>query len=229
MEDYEVAIRGLSAKSYRKTANGKYETFVSNRSVTYNLGTYDSEREAEETVLNYRLKRFLDSVISNGDLPDDGKIYDRNYIVYPSGNIYNLHGHLMVGAVGKDGYYHLVVNGKNRDKHRIIAETFIENVNDYEQVNHKNGIKTDNRIENLEWCTRSQNLIHAYDSGLEKPKRGEDNGNHKLTTENIKYIRKKYKKSDREYGATALGRKYGVDKTVISDIANYKTWRHVND
>ncbi len=58
--------------------------------------------------------------------------------------------------------------GKNYLLHRLIAMTFIPNPNKYEFVNHKNGIKTDNRIENLEWCTKGQNQIHAYANGLKK-------------------------------------------------------------
>lgn len=66
------------------------------------------------------------------------------------------------------GYLTTVVGGKARTVHRLIAETFIPNPEKKETVNHKNGIKTDNRVENLEWMTRSEQLQHAWDTGLQK-------------------------------------------------------------
>lgn len=57
------------------------------------------------------------------------------------------------------------IGGKNEYVHRLVAETYLPNENDYEFVIHKNGVLTDNRVENLKWSSRSDIQLQAYDSG----------------------------------------------------------------
>lgn len=77
---------------------------------------------------------------------------------------------IMKGTRDFKGYFRVQLGSKTFKVHRLIAQTFIPNPNDYPQVNHINGDKTDNRVENLEWCDNSMNVKHAWDNGLQKSK-----------------------------------------------------------
>ncbi|MCI9110536.1 MAG: hypothetical protein HFH47_01840 [Bacilli bacterium] len=74
--------------------------------------------------------------------------------------------------IGKQGYLRVELskNGQNRkyNAHTLVAKAFLNKECKKLEVNHINGIKTDNRVENLEWCTRSENELHAYRIGLAK-------------------------------------------------------------
>ena len=59
--------------------------------------------------------------------------------------------------------------------HRLVAQTFIPNPSNLPQVNHKDGNKLNNKLNNLEWCTASENIKHAFKTGLKKSLRGKDN------------------------------------------------------
>lgn len=73
----------------------------------------------------------------------------------------------------KNGYVYQMLYKDGKQKlfrlHRLVAIAFLPNPYNYKQINHINGDKTDNRVENLEWCSQEQNMLHAYKTGLEKP------------------------------------------------------------
>lgn len=98
------------------------------------------------------------------------KEYLENYIVYDNGEVYSKkYKRYLKKKINVGGYHIVSINLKNISVHRIIAILFIDNPLNKKCVNHINGIKTDNRVENLEWCTHSENNYHAYRTGLKKP------------------------------------------------------------
>jgi len=131
---------------------------------------------------------------------------------------------------GKNRYGYLLVdlckNGvhKNHKIHRLVALAYIPNPENKRTVNHIDGIKTNNFVENLEWNTHSENNQHAYDAGL-KDDRGSKHGMAKLTEDQVLEIRRLYKTGNYIY--KDLGAMFGVHYTLIGYIVNRKIWKHM--
>lgn len=174
IEKYEVtgwqhAIRGMyDGKGVRKVYNN-FEAYLSRHGKFISCGTYTTKEEAQTAVVTYKLKMFEAGVIAHGDNPSEiVESIKKGYFVSPNGNVYNRHGDLMVGAIDKCGYRHVILNRKNCNVHRVIAETLIPNPNNLPCVNHKDGNKLNNSVDNLEWCTHSENTLHSFRTGLQK-------------------------------------------------------------
>lgn len=112
------------------------------------------------------------------------------------------------------------INGKRvvRIVHRLVAEAFIPNPENKPQVNHINGIKTDNRVENLEWVTDSENKRHAFATGLNGA--GEKHWCAKLTNEQVVFIRN----NPNNLTQAELAEMFGVNVTKISAVQRGKSY-----
>lgn len=127
-----------------------------------------------------------------------------------------------------DGYLKITLshNGKKKSiaVHRLVARAFIGNPYNLPEINHIDEDKTNNRADNLEWCTTAYNLTYGHRLDCMK---GERSPKAKLTSEQVRTIRRIYIKGDTKFGQNALSKKYGVSQQSIRSIVTYETWRHL--
>lgn len=126
-----------------------------------------------------------------------------------------------------NGYYKIILWKNKKLKthylHKVVILAFLENTKNLPIVNHKNGIKTDNNINNLEWATYSDNINHAYANKL-NPAMGETHYLTKLTNEIVNSIRIDYAKGKPR---KVLEIEFSLKKRTLADIINNVTWRHL--
>lgn len=165
-------------------------------------------------------------------VPIDG--YEGLYEVSDAGMVRSLKrtttsGRVLSQRAGTGGYLNVCLCKDNRKKtfvvHRLVARAFLDNPEGKSEVNHKNGIRTDNRVENLEWVTRSENEKHAYEVLGKSPQAYWKDRPRKFarrfTDEQVLAIRS----DERPYSQIAA--EYGVSKTAIRDIKRRKNYREV--
>lgn len=152
----------------------------------------------------------------------------KNYEIDTNGKIVSMYTNKVLKQHKMDcGYMRvkLWLNGSGRSflVHRLVAAKYIENTLKLPEVNHLNGIKDDNRVENLEWVTRSQNLEHAYRTNLHSQS-GENNSNSQLTEQDVISIYELLLDGCRNVD---VSKRFNVDVCTVTDIKFKRNWKEL--
>jgi len=217
-----ISKRSMIGGRWRK---GKFEVSISEKCKNHYIGSFETESDGYKALYQYRLSTVIKAVDNLGLNGLRCKLTNDNYIIFENGVLINILGKEMHPAINRDGYLTTLINGRSESIHRLVAEAFIPNPMMKKCVNHKDGNKTNNNVENLEWATHSENTSHAYATGLQSA--GEAIETAKLTCDDVKYIRSHYIRRDKEFGRIPLARKFGVSTDTISDVCNGRSWRHI--
>lgn len=148
---------------------------------------------------------------------------DRDVVHRKTGGIKLMNGRFIKSSVKKNGYMNIILSKegvtKNHHPHRLVAQSFIPNPENKPHVNHKDGNKTNNYVENLEWVTRSENMIHASKTGLAKS--GENHYKSKLTIDQIREILFSTEKP------IVLCRKLNIGYRHFREIKTERKWKNI--
>lgn len=166
--------------------------------------------------------------VSNEEEWKETKGYEEYFLVSNFGRIFSKRtDKLLTLTKLKNGYlsFSTRLDGRNCKAiclkvHRLVAENFVKNPDNKIQVNHIDGNKTNNMAANLEWCTNSENRLHAIEKGLVTFKKRCEHKNSKLSEEDVEYIRANFINGHRKFGARALARKFQLHKNTIISIVN---------
>lgn len=147
------------------------------------------------------------------------------YIVYSDGRVFSISaGSFLIPNIDQQGYASVKVPHRIK-LHRLVASCFKENKMGYPVINHKNGIKTDNRIENLEWCTQKHNMIHAFGSGLCKNQiKGQSHPWSKLTDIQVHVIKEAMDNGHKGY---RVAKYFNVHRATVYKIRDGISWGHL--
>lgn len=141
----------------------------------------------------------------------------------------SLKGKILKQREDKDGYLMINLNLGGKKKtykiHRLVAISFLQNLENKPEVNHKDGIKTNNNIDNLEWSTSKENIDHAYENSLIYIPKGEEKFNSKLKEKDVVKMRKMYVSGNYTY--KELGKIFNTSEENAWKIIKNQRWKHV--
>lgn len=165
-----------------------------------------------------KLSRYSSCEVSKAFKLNGGMInsYNESDIYIDNGILFDKRHNVKINTyIGNHGYLLFNLKGDRLLVHRFIASRYLKNINIelYTQVNHKNGIKTDNRVENLEWCTPYENINHAFDNGLNHI--GSKSYNSKLSEDEVLIIRNKISNNEK---TSKIAKEFNVSPQTICDI-----------
>ena len=147
------------------------------------------------------------------------------YTIDTNGVVYNVtrNKHLKGTSISKQNRYVKIHLDKFYALHRLVAEHFVPNPNDYKEINHIDGNRYNNSADNLEWCSNVHNIHHCWHTGLHMLQTGETNSFHKLTEEDVAKI---WSLRNSDLTARQIRDRLKLDVSVdtIKSIRRGKTW-----
>lgn len=157
---------------------------------------------------------------------------DPRYVITDEGDIYFLpRGTAIKPFKNPDGYLQVKLGKTNTySVHRLVAQSFVHNFNpkEFDQVNHIDGNKENPHYMNLEWTNNSGNQKHAFETGLNNPKRGEENVNAKLTEEIVHGLCSLFEQGHSVAEAAQMMGVYELRKGAVRRVKARDNWKHVS-
>ena len=151
-----------------------------------------------------------------------------------TGKTQTIKGRVLKQRINPGGYYYVELS-KNGTKatfaiHQLVAQAFLDNPENKPIVNHINGIKTDNNVNNLEWATYSENLSHAYSSGLRTAVSLQtvENKNYKRKLKPEQVIEIKRLLAAGSLTHKEIATKFSVARSTVTEIKSGRRWKHLN-
>jgi len=148
-----------------------------------------------------------------------------SYLISDKGRVYKKKSkRFLSGWIDNGGYLRIWVldnrNTRKRLVHQLVMESFVGQKPHKHDTNHKDGNKLNNALANLEYCTKSENTKHSYDNGLQKPPRGQECWNCKLTDLQVQEIKRELLSPN--VSQSELAKTYNVSNALISNIKHGK-------